>query len=251
MAASSRAPDRRQSILQRLAGGHHQAAASVHVKLEAGLGMRERERGQHLVGGASLTGDRAEKLPAGRGVEEDRANGDAWCPCWRTPSAHAVEPTAGDAQLGRGAFAFGGGEGEAGDRGDGGQCLAAKAEGADADEVGGAAHLAGGVPVEREHRVLPSHAGAVVAHQHEGLAALLQLHPHVPGTGVERVLHQLLHHRGGTLDHLAGGDLVGHGVGENGDAAGHRENLAADGGHRLVREPSTLGARGLHHHPTR
>ena len=80
-----------------------------------------------------------------------------------------------------------------------------------------------------------AHAGAVVAHLDQGLAALLQLHPHVPGAGIERVLHQLLHHRSGALDDLARGDLIGDGVRQDGDAAGHRENLAADGGHRLVR----------------
>jgi len=75
-------------------------------------------------------------------------------------------------------------------------------------------------PVKREDGVFPSHAGAVVAHQHQGLASLLQLHPHVPGTRVQRVLHQLLHHRGGTLDDLAGGDLVDELLGEDPDRHG-------------------------------
>src|ERR671919_493036 len=35
--------------------------------------------------------------------------------------------------------------------------------------------------------------------------------------GVERVLHELLDHRGGTLDDLAGGDLVDQGVGQSPD----------------------------------
>jgi hypothetical protein len=249
-ACELRAPYRRQPILQRLPRRHHEPAASVDVKLEAGLGVRERERGQHLVRSASLARDRAEELPASRRIEEDGADGDGG-PLLPDTVGHPVEPAAGDAELGRGALAFGGGQGEAGDRGDGGKGLAPEAEGADPDEVRRAPQLAGGVAVEREHRVLPSHAGPVVAHQHQGLAALLQLHPHVPGAGIQGVLHQLLHHRGGTLDDLARGDLIGHGVREYGDASGHRENLAADGGHRPVCEPSTLGARRLHHDPAR
>ena len=127
---------------------------------------------------------------------------------------------------------------EAGDRRDRGKRLAAETERGDADQIGRAPDLAGGVAVQREDRVLPSHAGAVVAHRDERLAALLQLDPHVARAGVERVLHQLLDHRGGPLHHLARGDLVGDGVGQDRDAAGHRENLAAHRRDRLVREPA-------------
>ena len=41
----------------------------------------------------------------------------------------------------------------------------------------------------------------------QGLA-LLQFDTHVSGPGVDRVLHQFLHHRRRALDHLTGGDLV-------------------------------------------
>jgi hypothetical protein len=37
---------------------------------------------------------------------------------------------------------------------------------------------------------------------------------------IERVFHQLLHHRGGPLDHLASGDLISDAVGEDADV-GH------------------------------
>ena len=38
---------------------------------------------------------------------------------------------------------------------------------------------------------------------------------------VESVFHQLLDRRSRTLDHLTCRDLIGYGVGENGDATGH------------------------------
>ena len=48
----------------------------------------------------------------------------------------------------------------------------------------------------------------------QGGAAILDLHPHPPGTGVDRVLDQLLHHRGRPLHDLARGDLIDQRVGE-------------------------------------
>ncbi len=125
-----------------------------------------------------------------------------------------------------------------GDRGDRRQRLAAKAEGRDADEVGDTADLARRVTVEREDGVLAAHAAAVVAHLDQRLAAVLQLDPHVARARVERVLDQLLHGRRGALDDLARGDLVGDGVGQDGDASRHGENLAADRRDRRVRAPS-------------
>ena len=55
----------------------------------------------------------------------------------------------------------------------------------------------------------------------------------------------------GPLDHLARGDLVGDGVGQDGDAARHGENLAADRGHRRVRHPALAAARRPAPGPTR
>src|SRR5690606_354868 len=59
----------------------------------------------------------------------------------------------------------------------------------------------------------------VVAHPQQLDAALLDVHVDAPGAGVLAVLQQLLGHRGGTLDHLAGGDLVGQSRAQQLDAA--------------------------------
>ena len=55
---------------------------------------------------------------------------------------------------------------------------------------------------------------AVVAHPDQALAALLDVDDDARGFGVERVLDEFLHHRSGTLHHLARGDLVDDVVGK-------------------------------------
>ena len=88
--------------------------------------------------------------------------------------------------------------------------LAAKAEGGNALEPARVAQLARGVAQEGHARVLGRHAAAVVRHAQIGHAAVPQLHGHVPGAGVKGVFHQLLHHGGGSLHHLARGDEIRH-----------------------------------------
>jgi hypothetical protein len=73
------------------------------------------------------------------------------------------------------------------------------------------------VPLEREGRVLPVHAAAVVGHPDEGEPALLDVDGDRPRARVERVLDELLHHRRGPLHHLARGDLVHEPRGEDVD----------------------------------
>ena len=118
-----------------------------------------------------------------------------------------------------GLFAGGGFERDAGHGGDGGQRLAAKAEGGDGEQIVGGAQLGGGVALEGQQRVVAIHAVAVVGDADEPAPAGFDLDADAGGAGVERVLQQLLHHRGGPVHHLAGGDLVGNLVGKNADAA--------------------------------
>ena len=63
--------------------------------------------------------------------------------------------------------------------------------------------------LQRELRVFPIHARAVVAHANQRLAAVLQLDPDGVRAGIERVLDELLHDRTRTLDDFAGRDLIG------------------------------------------
>ncbi len=77
--------------------------------------------------------------------------------------------------------------------------------------------------LEGEQRVVAAHAAAVVHDVDAPLPAGLDLAAEALSPGVERILDQLLHHRGRPLDHFSGGDLVGDGFGENADAA-HGKN---------------------------
>src|SRR6478736_4679739 len=99
----------------------------------------------------------------------------------------------------------------------------------DPDEVLRRLDLARRVAVEGEEGILPPHPVAVVAHLDEGLSPLLQFDTHVSGPGVDRVLHQFLHHRRRTFDHFACGDLVGDVAGEDLDATGHGWTGAEEG----------------------
>ena len=73
--------------------------------------------------------------------------------------------------------------------------------------------------LEGEQRIVAHHAATVVHDADELAAAAFDLDADAGGAGVERVLEQLLDHGRGTVDHFAGGDLVGDLVGEYVDAA--------------------------------
>ncbi len=108
---------------------------------------------------------------------------------------------------------------QAADGGDRRQRLAAKAEGRDGQQVVGIADLRGGVALEGQHGVVAHHAATVIGDLDELLAAGFDVHTDAPRARIQRVLQQLLDHRGRALHHLAGGDLVGYIFGENVDAA--------------------------------
>ena len=81
-----------------------------------------------------------------------------------------------------------------------------EAQGADGGQVLRGAQLAGGVAEKGGLALIPGDAAAVVRHPDKGHAPPLDFHGHGGGPGVDGVFHQLLHHRGGTLHHLTGGN---------------------------------------------
>ena len=62
-------------------------------------------------------------------------------------------------------------------------------------------------------------AAAVVLDRDQAHAAGQQAHGDLRRAGVERVVDQFAHHRGGPLHHLAGGDLADQFVGQFADGA--------------------------------
>jgi hypothetical protein len=105
------------------------------------------------------------------------------------------------------------------DRGDGREGLAAKAKAVDLVEIVEAAELAGGMALKGQPRVLRRHSRAVIGDDDQGGTATLDLDPHPPGPRIDRVLDELLDHRGRPLHDLAGGDLIHQRVGEPPDRA--------------------------------
>ncbi len=185
------------------------------------------------------------------GVLKKRPRMTTVVPRCRAAAATRSSRPAYDAEVGSLTLAVAGSEGQAGDRCDGGKGFTAESEGGDSHQIGGAADLARGVPVQGQDGILTTHPGSVIAHRNQDLAAVLQLDPHMASTRIECILDQLLHHRGGTLHHLARGDLVGDGIREDCNTASHRRNLSADGGDGVRSHPPFSGTRGLHQGPAR
>ena len=96
------------------------------------------------------------------------------------------------------------------DSGNGSQCLTAKTQRADLAQIGGRAHLAGGMAQKGLRQLRRRDAAAVIRHADKAHATPANLHHHGGGSGVDGVFHQFLHHAGRPLHHLAGGDQVGH-----------------------------------------
>ena len=90
---------------------------------------------------------------------------------------------------------------------DGGQRLAAEAEGGDGEQVA-VRQLRGGVALDGEVEIGRRHAAAVVDDADQPAAAALDRHRNAAGAGIDGVLDEFLDGGGGPLDHLARGDAV-------------------------------------------
>ena len=73
--------------------------------------------------------------------------------------------------------------------------------------------------LEGKQGVIADHAMAIVGDADELAAAGFDVDADAGGSRIERVFEQLLDHGRGSLDHFAGGNLVGDLVGKDVDAA--------------------------------
>ena len=151
-----------------------------------------------------------EKFAAGGCIEEQVSHLDGRSHR-AADSSDRLECAAGDGQfvtaLGVGRAAP---DADLGNRADAGQRLAAKAHCSYGKKVFLGGQLAGGVLAKGQLKVVCVHAGAVVGAADQLDAAVGDIEVDPRRGGVDAVLQQLLHDRGGTFDHLAGGDLVDH-----------------------------------------
>ena len=90
------------------------------------------------------------------------------------------------------------------------QGLSPEAQGADLSQVLRPPELTGGVAEEGGGQLRRGDAAAVVRHPDEAHAPPADFHHHGGAVGVHGVFHQLLHHAGGALHHLPGGNEVRH-----------------------------------------
>ena len=97
---------------------------------------------------------------------------------------------------------------KAGDTCDGRERFAAETKSGNAVEVGRNTNLTRRVTLQTQQRLISGHALPIIIDNHLRLTPAGEVYGHAPGTSVERVLQQFLDHRGGPLNHFAGGDLV-------------------------------------------
>ena len=88
------------------------------------------------------------------------------------------------------------------------ECLAAEPETRNVFEIIKAGDLTRCMARDGERQFFPGNTATVIAHTDQLYPALAQLDLDQFRAGVETVLHQLLQYRGGSLDDLAGGDLI-------------------------------------------
>ncbi len=110
-----------------------------------------------------------------------------------------------------------GGESEAGNRADGGERFATKAQAVDPLQIIEGRHLGGGVARQRQHQLIFGNAATVVTDADQLGAPLVDIDFDPVCARIQTVFHQLLDHGGGPLHHLSGGNLVGQNRWQNTD----------------------------------
>jgi hypothetical protein len=176
--------------------------------VEANLGMNQGNAldGFHTV--AELGPGGTQELTTYRQVVEQRANVNL--STGRSSGiGHALNLSAIDLQpSANGGVRLASGQGEARYRRNRRQSLAAKAKRQDIPKVLSSANLAGRMTLNAQQSVFSAHTRAIVDHANQSPPTGAQLYANVRGTGVDRILDQLLHHRSGPFNDLSRSNLV-------------------------------------------
>ena len=106
-------------------------------------------------------------------------------------------------------------------RGNRGQRLATETEGVERIDILGGANLRGGVAIEGHTGIDDRHTTTVVDHLNQLAATIAEIDHHATGAGIDGILHHLLNHRCGAVDHLTCGNLVGYHFGQQTNLIGH------------------------------
>src|SRR4051794_14309328 len=165
-----------------LSGGHTEPASAVDLELEPDFGVSPRGGGHSFVNGACLAGGRAKEFSAGWGIEEEAADSDRRASLTGNGS-YMLDPSTRNLKLRPLAISVMSRECQARYRGDGRQRFTAKAEGGNAHEIGCRPDFAGGVTVQRQDSVLPSHSAAVITNLDQHFPAVFHGNPDMAGGG--------------------------------------------------------------------
>ena len=114
-------------------------------------------------------------------------------------------------------------------RGNSGQRFATETHGGHGFQVMQVGNLAGGVAAQGHGQLVTRYAAAIVFHRNQAHATGQQAHGDLAGAGVQRVVHQLAHGRGGAFHHLASGDLADQLIGQVTNGPARRCSLVGGG----------------------
>ena len=152
---------------------------------------------------------RAKKFPTRRQIIEKRAHLDLRSRRFTTIAHHLdLTPINDDLRSGDG-IRLACGQSKTGNTGDARQCFAAKSKRADSLQVSSRANLARSMPFKRKKRVITIHAAAIVNDTDHGNSSPTNHDLNLAGVGVDAVLDEFFHHRGGTLHYFASRNLAG------------------------------------------
>ena len=192
----------------------HQAAFVPDGKADVGPGQRMSSHGLQRM--RELSGVGLEELAPCRGAEKKLAHfhrGPGGARGGLQFTAARVQPE------GVGGVGGAAGQAEVGNAGNGGQGFAAEPHGAHTLQFRQITDLAGGVPFQGQGQLLRRDAAAIVLHGDAAHSPGREPDRDLGGAGIQRVVHQFAHHRGGPLHHLARGDLAHQLVGQFQDGA--------------------------------
>ncbi len=203
-------PQAREPLRGGQAGRKAEELLAVGGQAEMNLRPGGRQSADQIGDLRGLGGGAAQELAAGRSVVEQVPNRDAR----PGDSGHRSHPQGLgtlDAQFGPVlGVGFAGLDLDAGHGGDAGQGLPPKAQGDQLVQVLPLTDLGGREALDRQPHIGLGHAVSVIGHPDQRRAPPLKLDGDPRGGSVQRVLDQFLDDRDRTLDHLPGGDPLGH-----------------------------------------
>lgn len=202
----------RVDVAPQLTDGPYDVAAALRahrlclgdVAGERDVRVTQRIAARHVCDALELDMGLAPKgAPVWTGVEKPfDGDGGAWSA--RT-GAQILELAGGEADLGRVHVVAPPADGTDGrNGGECRQCLTAEAQRRDTDGVVGVLELAGGVPLERQDKLVGGHPTAVVAYLN---GALADRYPDMPRPSVDGVVEQLAHDGCGAINGRSRGEL--------------------------------------------